>query len=104
MTLSHRSVVALAFLSSVPSHGQKRPMTSDIPPQFDAPKPGYDYVKRIEMIPMRDGVRLYTVIVIPKGAARAPIVLTRTPYNAAWPRGTRTGITAHARRAGLKRR
>ncbi len=35
------------------------------------------------MIPMRDGVKLHTVIVIPKGAAHAPIILTRTPYNAA---------------------
>ena len=32
---------------------------------------------------MRDGVKLYTVIVVPKGATRAPILLTRTPYNAA---------------------
>jgi putative CocE/NonD family hydrolase len=35
------------------------------------------------MIPMRDGVKLYTVIVLPKGAKDAPIVLTRTCYNAA---------------------
>ena len=35
------------------------------------------------MIPMRDGVKLYTVIVVPKGAKGAPILLTRTPYNAA---------------------
>ena len=35
------------------------------------------------MIPMRDGVKLYTVIVVPKGARNAPILLTRTPYNAA---------------------
>jgi predicted acyl esterase len=34
------------------------------------------------MIPMRDGVKLHTVIVIPKGAKNAPILLTRTPYNA----------------------
>ena len=34
------------------------------------------------MIPMRDGVKLHTVIVIPKGAARAPMILDRTPYNA----------------------
>jgi uncharacterized protein len=39
----------------------------------------YDYVKREVMIPMRDGVKLYTVIAIPKGATHAPIVLTRTP-------------------------
>ncbi len=31
---------------------------------------------------MRDGVTLHTVIVIPKGATRAPIMLTRTPYHA----------------------
>ena len=35
------------------------------------------------MLPMRDGVKLYTVIVVPKDAKAAPIVLTRTPYNAA---------------------
>ena len=35
------------------------------------------------MVPMRDGVKLYTVIVVPKGAKDAPILLTRTPYNAA---------------------
>jgi putative CocE/NonD family hydrolase len=35
------------------------------------------------MIPMRDGIELYTVIVIPKTATNAPILLTRTPYNAA---------------------
>ena len=35
------------------------------------------------MIPMRDGVKLFTVIVVPKGAHNAPILLTRTPYNAA---------------------
>ena len=62
---------------------QTQPMTPDIPARFDAPHANYDYVKRVEMIPMRDGVKLYTVIVIPKGAAHAPILLTRTPYNAA---------------------
>jgi putative CocE/NonD family hydrolase len=34
------------------------------------------------MIPMRDGVRLHTVILVPRGARRAPILLTRTPYDA----------------------
>ena len=34
------------------------------------------------MIPMRDGVKLHTIILIPKGAQSAPIVFTRTPYNA----------------------
>jgi putative CocE/NonD family hydrolase len=34
------------------------------------------------MIPMRDGVKLCTVILIPRGAQRAPILLSRTPYGA----------------------
>src|SRR5260370_26826662 len=55
---------------------------SDIPKVFPAPAANQDYVKREAMIPMRDGVRLYTVIVVPKGAKNAPILLTRTPYNA----------------------
>ncbi len=54
----------------------------DIPEKFVMPTAQNDYVKRVEMIPMRDGVKLYTVIVSPKGARNAPIILTRTPYNA----------------------
>ena len=56
---------------------------SDIPETFSPPNTNFDYVKRVEMVPMRDGIKLYTVIVIPKGATHAPILLTRTPYNAA---------------------
>ena len=52
---------------------------SEIPDKFVRREPQKDYLERIEMIPMRDGVRLYTVIVIPKSAKDAPIVLTRTP-------------------------
>ena len=42
----------------------------------------FDYIKRDVMIPMRDGIKLHTVIVLPKGAKNAPMLLTRTPYNA----------------------
>ncbi|HTW63382.1 MAG TPA: CocE/NonD family hydrolase [Bryobacteraceae bacterium] len=55
---------------------------SDIPKSFSFPTADQDFIKREVMIPMRDGVKLYTVIVIPKGAHGAPILLTRTPYNA----------------------
>ncbi len=55
---------------------------NDIPKTFTAPAEEYDFVKREVMIPMRDGVKLHTVILLPKGARNAPIVLTRTPYNA----------------------
>jgi len=54
----------------------------DIPKTFAAPLAGCDYVKREAMIPMRDGVKLHTVIVVPKGASNAPMLLTRTPYDA----------------------
>jgi len=73
-------ILSLVALSA---SAQTKPMTPDIPEKFTAPKTGYDYVKRVEMVPMRDGVKLYTVIVTPKGAHQAPILLTRTPYNAA---------------------
>jgi putative CocE/NonD family hydrolase len=79
-----RSVVALAFiLSSLPALAQSQLKDSDVPEEFNAPKADYNYIKRVEMVPMRDGVLLYTVIVIPKGATHAPILLTRTPYDAA---------------------
>src|SRR5258708_9090232 len=55
---------------------------SDIPKSFTAPTAEHDYLKREVMIPMRDGVKLHTVIVLPKGVRNAPILLTRTPYNA----------------------
>jgi predicted acyl esterase len=45
-----------------------------------------DYSRRVVMIPMRDGVKLNTVILVPKAATAshpAAILLTRTPYNAA---------------------
>src|SRR5689334_802289 len=58
------------------------PPGGDIPKAFNAPTTGQDYIKRDVMVPMRDGVKLHTVIVVPKGANDAPILLTRTPYNA----------------------
>eukprot|EP01030_Chromulinospumella_sphaerica_P025921 gene25921-26090_t len=63
---------------------QTPPMAVDIPTSFTAPVNQADYVKKVVMVPMRDGVKLYTVIIMPKSmAAKAPIMLTRTPYNAA---------------------
>ncbi|WP_291782621.1 CocE/NonD family hydrolase [Luteibacter sp.] len=57
--------------------------TNDIPKTFDDVIPGgQDFVRRVVMIPMRDGVKLQTIIVLPKGAHDAPMLLTRTPYNA----------------------
>jgi putative CocE/NonD family hydrolase len=85
------SAALLCALASAPLHGQAQtqaptqtpPSAPDIPAKFTAPKLARDYEKREVMIPMRDGVKLYTVIVVPNGAKGAPILLTRTPYNAA---------------------
>jgi len=55
---------------------------SEIPEKFTPKTDSFDYVRREEMIPMRDGVKLKTLIFVPKEAQDAPIVMTRTPYNA----------------------
>lgn len=76
-------VPALAVLLSGMAFSQTPPMTPDITgKKFVTPTSSYDYDKREVMIPMRDGVKLHTVIVVPKGARNAPILLTRTPYDA----------------------
>src|SRR5258708_29497910 len=54
----------------------------DIHVVFKIDTEAYEYIKREVMNPMRDGVKLHTVIIIPKGAAHAPMILDRTPYNA----------------------
>ncbi len=61
---------------------QATTLPSEMPEKFQPVTDSFDYVKRDVMIPMRDGVKLHTVIVIPKGAKNAPMLLTRTPYNA----------------------
>src|SRR5215471_1421294 len=61
------------------------PGDADIPVRFTPPMGSNDYVRREVMIPMRDGAKLFTVVLIPRGAKGAPIVLTRTPYNASKP-------------------
>ncbi|WNO55117.1 CocE/NonD family hydrolase [Stakelama saccharophila] len=55
---------------------------TDIATDWQQPEGNFDYVKREVMIPMRDGVKLHTVIMVPKGAHDLPILLERTPYNA----------------------
>src|SRR5215471_9696886 len=83
-----KSVLAAALAAAclaIPARAQA-PATPlgapDAAPRFEFPTAQNDWVKRVEMIPMRDGVKLYTVIVEPKGVKDAPILLTRTPYNA----------------------
>ena len=57
-------------------------LPSEMPEKFTPNLSTYDYEKREVMIPMRDGVKLKTFILVPKGAQAAPMIMTRTPYNA----------------------
>jgi uncharacterized protein len=63
-------------------------LPSEIPAKLVPVTSSFDYEKRDVMIPMRDGVKLHTVIVMLKGTKSAPILLTRTPYGA-------TGMVSH---------
>ncbi|KAB7647989.1 CocE/NonD family hydrolase [Polymorphobacter fuscus] len=58
------------------------PMTNDMVESYAVARPQADYVRREVMIPMRDGTKLFTVIVMPKGTKDGPMLLTRTPYDA----------------------
>ncbi len=69
-------------------------LPSEIPAKFESTHFGFDHIRRDVMIPMRDGVKLHTVILIPNGAKRAPILLTRTPYDA-------NRLTSHAESSHL---
>src|SRR5262245_18286785 len=55
---------------------------SETPDKVTVPMDSWDYTRREAEIPMRDGVKLHTVILVPKGAKGAPILLTRAPYDA----------------------
>jgi putative CocE/NonD family hydrolase len=84
ITLTLSALPLLLMALHAPASAQTPAMAPDISgAKFEATLPNADYIKRVVMIPMRDGVKLYTVIVIPKNAGHAPIMLTRTPYNAA---------------------
>jgi len=58
------------------------PMTPDVVAKYDQVLPEADFVRREAMVPMRDGTKLYTVIVFKKGTTNGPILLSRTPYDA----------------------
>ncbi len=57
-------------------------LPSDFPPAAQAAAPIADFVAREAMVRMRDGVKLYTLIVMRTGVRDAPILLERTPYGA----------------------
>jgi putative CocE/NonD family hydrolase len=74
------SLFALAAWAGPPK--PRYPNYNEMPAHFKPKKSSFDYVKRSVDIPMRDGVKLHTVIITPNCAKHAGILLTRTPYNA----------------------
>src|SRR5262247_1461788 len=76
------AAAALLLIASTLEAQQSKTLPSETPQKFEPTNDGFEYVRREVMIPMRDGVKLHTVILVPKGAKSAPILLTRTPYNA----------------------
>ena len=74
--------VSVLLMSSEGAMAQTPTLPNETPQKIQPTNYGFDYVRREVMIPMRDGVKLLTVILIPNGAKSAPILLTRTPYNA----------------------
>jgi hypothetical protein len=84
-------LIIVMIVTIAPSSAQTLP--SETPQQLKPTNYGFEYERREVMIPMRDGVKLHTVIIVPKSVIEAkkhaPILLTRTPYNA-------NDLTGHA--------
>jgi len=83
MTSTTLAFLLGALLLAMPAAAQNpTALPSERPDSLRPPSEGYDYARRVVMIPMRDGVKLHTVILVPTGASHTPILLTRTPYDA----------------------
>src|SRR5258706_11823041 len=91
------SLTLVALLLTTQARQQYPQLPSETPARFTPSTDGFDHVRRDVMIPMRDGVKLHTVILVPNnalGKKTAPILMTRTPYDA-------TALTSHAPSAHL---
>lgn len=95
------SILVLCLGGSLSAWSQNQPsksssqypnFPSETPAELKPATTGFDYDRREVMIPMRDGVKLHTIILVPRSATKAkpaPILLTRTPYSA-------SDLTSHA--------
>jgi uncharacterized protein len=80
------TLLTTALLCCHPVHAADTPAVNTVdnetPRTFKPVTDSFDYRRREEMIPMRDGVKLHTIILVPRNAHGAPMLLTRTPYDA----------------------
>ena len=85
------ALAAAVVLAAARPAGAQTPVPAPAPTAL-APTPAQDsafvrqhYHKLDRQVPMRDGVKLYTVLYVPRDAApgrRYPFLMTRTPYSA----------------------
>ena len=106
-------ILFFAALAAAQTPQQTPNLPGETPATITPTNDGFDYVRRTVMIPMRDGVKLHTVILVPIGLIPdkelegkgetpskgsklhgAPILLTRTPYDA-------DDLTSHAESSHL---
>src|SRR5262245_43864720 len=79
--IKHFAILTILFLISRPLAPAQNPAQNPAQKE-DAVRA--NYTKHEFLIPMRDGVRLFTVVYTPKDASRPyPFLLTRTPYSVA---------------------
>src|SRR5262245_3178429 len=69
--------LALPLVLTSPAHTAQAPDKDELAKYIRE-----HYVKQEHRIPMRDGVRLFTTIYLPKdGSQKVPMLMTRTPYS-----------------------
>ncbi len=88
------AATVLVIVASPGLSAAQQKLPNETPARFVTADSTWNYTRRDVMIPMRDGVKLHTVILVPRGAHGAPILLTRTPYNA-------TATTTYAKSSHL---
>jgi len=76
------SSLALAAAAPAPAEDAVLPSVSEIPAKFTPETGSFDFIRRDARVAMRDGVKLRTIVLVPRGAKGAPILLARTPYDA----------------------
>jgi putative CocE/NonD family hydrolase len=79
---SAMGAIGMVLVSIALAQAPQPDLPSDIPEKFTPTTGDFDFSKREVMIPMRDGVKLHTVIMVPRGIQQAPMMLERTPYGA----------------------
>jgi uncharacterized protein len=80
--MNHSRLIPILFFAPALLAQTAATLPSEIPAQFTPVTSSFNFTRREVMIPMRDGVKLFTVVLVPKVARNAPILLTRTPYDA----------------------